>query len=250
MAIIGSPGAGDQAHPYNEQRNYPAARTGGYMRNQRDEVLFGDRLNTGLPALNVDEPVLFLYGKDGQGRPCRLPFSSSMLSRHIMLLGGIGTGKSNSFYQILDQISHRLTPEDVVIIFDTKGDFLKNFYRQGDVVISNDKQAVGPDGKEDYWNIFQEIGQGPNKEAAVLEIAKSLFKEACEKTSQVFFPAAARDIFMAAMLHFIRYADDTGDRRFLNNEDFLDFLKSKKSYELREMLESYPDLRALSLIHI
>ncbi len=32
-----------------------------------------------------------------------------------------------------------------MIIFDTKGDFHTEFYRQGDIVISNDAKATGPD---------------------------------------------------------------------------------------------------------
>lgn len=239
MAIIGPNRPNMGAEPTVQARP-------GRGRNQMDEVLFGDRLHDQVPAIPARDPFLFFYGKDGQGRPCRLPISANMLSRHMMLLGGIGTGKSNTFYQILDQVDHSLTADDVVIIFDTKGDFYQNFYRTGDIVISNDSLAAGLKGDPDYWNIFREVDYGEGLEASVAEIAKSLFKEAVDKTNQVFFPAAARDIFMSSMLHFIRYAQDTGDRRFLNNEDFLDFLKSKKSYEFREMLESYSDLRAMS----
>ena len=79
-----------------------------------------------------------------------------------------------------------------------------------------------------------------------MEIAKSIFKEACEKTNQVFFPNAARDIFMATMLHFLRYSEATGEKKYLNNAALVDFIKSKTSSDFRDMLYSYPDMRAMT----
>ena len=49
-----------------------------------------------------------------------------------------------------------MTPNDVMIIFDTKGDYYNTFYREGDIVISNDEKATG-ENEKDYWNIFNEI---------------------------------------------------------------------------------------------
>ena len=163
-----------------------------------------------------------------------------------MLLGGIGTGKTNAFFQMISQIKDKLTKDDVMLIFDTKGDFYKEFYQPGDVVISNDDTAVGPDGKADYWNIFNEVASGEHQYASVMEISKSLFKEACEKTSQVFFPNAARDIFMSTMLHFLRYSEAADDKKYLNNSVLVDFIKSKTSADFRDMLNSYPDMRAMT----
>ena len=216
------------------------------MRNQQDSVLFGDELKQSAPDIQCDDPVMYFKGFDNQGVHRMIPISNSVLSRHFMLIGGIGTGKTNAFFQMLSQLNDSLTQNDVMIIFDTKGDFYKEFYKPGDVVISNDETAVGPDGKPDYWNIFNEVATGEQQYASVLEIAKSLFKEACEKTNQVFFPNAARDIFMSVMLHFLRYAESSGDTRFLNNDALIDFVKSRPSSKLREMLNSYPDMRAMT----
>lgn len=164
----------------------------------------------------------------------------------MLLGGGIGTGKTNAFFQMVSQIKDKLTSNDVMIIFDTKGDFYKEFYQSGDIVISNDKTAVGADGKPDYWNIFNEVAAGEQQYASVMEIAKSLFKKACENTNQVFFPNAARDIFMSVMLHFLRYSDAVNDKKYLNNDSLVDFIKSKTSSDLRDMLYSYPDMRAMT----
>ncbi len=62
-----------------------------------------------------------------------------------------------------------------------KGDFYQEFYRPGDIVISNDP-TTGAAGK-DYWNIFNEIYGGEHMMESIIEISKSLFAEACEKTT-------------------------------------------------------------------
>lgn len=215
-------------------------------RSQRDSVLFGNELKQEAPIIPNDNPVLYFKGIDNQGIHRNIPISNSVLSRHFMLLGGIGTGKTNAFFQMISQIKDSLTQDDVMIIFDTKGDFYKEFFTPGDVVISNDETAMGPDGKPDYWNVFNEVASGEQQDASVIEIAKSLFNKACEKTNQVFFPNAARDIFMSTMLHFLRYSEATNDQKYLNNDSLVDFIKSKTSSDFRDMLYSYPDMRAMT----
>lgn len=239
--------AGQQQTPFNRSNEQQAINvTSKVERSQRDSVLFGNELKQMAPEIKDDSPVMFFKGKDNQGIHRNIPISNSVFSRHFMLIGGIGTGKTNAFFQMLSQINNTLTQDDIMIIFDTKGDFYKEFYKPGDVVISNDGTAIGPDGKPDYWNIFNEVAEGDQQYASVLEIAKSLFKEACEKTNQVFFPNAARDIFMSVMLHFLRYSEKSGNTNFLNNASLIDFIKSRTSAELRGMLNSYPDMKAMT----
>ena len=223
-----------------------ASVTNKVERGQKDSVLFGNELKQVAPSISESNPVMFFKGVDNQGIHREVPISNSLLSRHFMLIGGIGTGKTNAFFQMMSQLKNTLNENDVMIIFDTKGDFYKEFYTPGDVVISNDETAIGPDGKPDYWNIFNEVAEGDQQYASVLEIAKSLFKEACEKTNQVFFPNAARDIFMSVMLHFLRYAEKNGDKQYLNNAALIDFVKSRGSTQLRRMLNSYSDMKAMT----
>ena len=244
--VQGNPAQYGQPGQQPRQPQSAPAGSGSFSdRSQKDEVLFGDELKKSVPQIRDAAPALYFSGVDGNGMHQRIPISNSLLSRHIMLLGGIGTGKTNAFFQMIAQIQQKLTKDDVMIIFDTKGDFYQEFYRPGDVVISNDETACGPDGKPDYWNIFNEAASGEQQYASVMEIAKSLFKQACEKTNQVFFPNAARDIFMSTMLHFLRYAEATGEKKFLNNEELIKFVKSKPTSELRKMLNSYKDMRAM-----
>ncbi len=258
MALLGSNQPGNR-FPGNQQQmpmqggmpnrtvqQATAGVTNKMDRSQKDSVLFGNELRQEAPNIQVNDPVLYFKGVDNQGIHRNIPISNSVLSRHFMLIGGIGTGKTNAFFQMLSQIKDNLTQDDVMIIFDTKGDFYKEFYKPGDVVISNDETAIGPDGKPDYWNIFNEVAAGEQQYASVMEISKSLFKEACENTNQVFFPNAARDIFMSTMLHFLRYSAATGEMKYLNNDSLIDFIKSKTSSDFRDMLYSYPDMRAMT----
>ena len=209
MALLGS-GQVQTLHNKNnfgmKNSNASASESGIHMgeKKQQTLVLFGNELHQTAPVIAEDNPVMYFKGRDNMGVHRNIPISNSVLSRHFMLLGGIGTGKTNAFFQVISQIKDKLTKDDVMLIFDTKGDFYKEFYQPGDVVISNDDTAVGPDGKADYWNIFNEVASGEQQYASVMEISKSLFKEACEKTSQVFFPNAARDIFMSTMWNFCR----------------------------------------------
>lgn len=174
-------------------------------RNFKFEVLCGNRLSLELPeTLESDyEQALFcLTGNNGEGYRQALPITSELLSKHMLLLGGIGTGKTNAFYGMISKLKQQMTSDDVMVVFDTKGDFYESFYQNRDVVISNDETATGSNG-ENYWNIFNEIAADTRGMEAITEIARMLFSEACEKTNQIFFPNAARGIFEACLYHFL-----------------------------------------------
>ena len=208
-------------------------------------VLFGDSLNKKVPVIQLADstkmPDVILNGTDGFGNFARFPIDSNILSKHIMLLGGIGTGKTKAFFQIVNQLGGKLTDEDVMIIFDTKGDFYHEFYTPGDIVISNDSTATGS-GELDYWNIFNEIEPGEHMLESVIEISKSLFAEQCKNTNQIFFPNAAKDIFMACVLHFMRSVPPQGR----TNKALVHYINSTPTRQIKAMLASYDDLRAMT----
>ncbi len=181
-----------------------------------------------------------MLGRDSSGASSSVPLSDDLLSRHLLFLGGIGTGKTNAIFQLLSQLRGSMTVHDVMLIFDTKGDYYKEFYRSGDTVISNDSKATGPNGV-DYWNIFREIGTGQSLEANILEIAKTLFHERTEKTSQPFFPNAAKDMFCAILTHFAR----SGGIDAMDNALLRSFLDRSSAGELRTMLQSHDDMKAM-----
>lgn len=212
-----------------------------FNKKQQSSVLFGDDLHAMSPSIVSEQSTCCLRGQDRAGGSAQIPLSAGLLSKHIMLLGGIGTGKTNAFCQIVSQLSERLSSDDIIIIFDTKGDFYREFYRPGDVVISNDTTATGK-GPLDYWNIFNEIERGEGLSESVIEISKALFAEACEKTNQIFFPNAAKDLFMACVLHFIRHYPLVQQ----TNENLVKFIHSSTAVDIRAMLALYDDLRAMT----
>ena len=204
------------------------------------EVFDGNKLSPSPILYPTDHPQCAFVGIDAQKQDIYVPIDQELLSRHMMLLGGIGTGKTNAFYQIIRQLRQTITHEDAMIIFDTKGDFYQAFYQKGDVVISNDETACGLDGV-DYWNIFKELGQGEHLEEEVIEISKALFHEKIDNTSQPFFPNAAKDLFAAILIHFAR---NSGTLRG-NNKELRAFLNQSPTAEIREMLKQHDDLKAM-----
>ena len=213
----------------------------GTQRTTKSSVLFGEELRKEPPLLSNGEVVCTLSGAAKDGKQYQIPLTKDILSKHIMLLGGIGTGKTNTFFQIVSQLKNKMTNDDIMIVFDTKGDFYKEFYRPGDVVISNDETATGGD-YLDYWNIFNEIDEDSQMVENIIEISKSIFAEACEKTNQVFFPNAAKDLFMATLLHFMRSVEPSQ----CTNEKLMEYLSYTPSNEFRDMIMQYRDLRAMS----
>ena len=160
----------------------------------------------------------------------------------MLLLGGIGTGKSNAFNFLIRSVRSSLTDRDVVIIFDTKGDFYREFYQPGDVVISNDDRATGGSGP-DYWNLFGEVNIDDRVEENILEIAKSFFSEKLAHTTQPFFPNAAKDLFSALLLHMVRSGQF---QDFRNNQALRSLFDTFSVSSMKNILQSHKDLKAMT----
>ena len=156
------------------------------------------------PSPNNPRPININFtGKNGLGENDKFCLTEKLLSQHLMLVGGIGSGKTNTFNQILQTIIPQLSSNDVMIIFDTKGDFYKEFYKPGDIVISNDNTACGPNGP-DYWNIINELPNDSKLKENVIEISNALFADKLKNSGgNSFFPQAAKDIMSAILYHFV-----------------------------------------------
>ena len=211
------------------------------MQNYSQAVFSGNQLQDTC-QYQEQNPHFFLMGHSAQGQPMRLPVGEQMLSRHMLLLGGIGTGKSNAFQFLIRNVRSALTSRDVVIIFDTKGDYYREFYQPGDIVISNDSRADGGQGP-DFWNLFGEVTIDDRVEENILEIAKSFFADKLEKTTQPFFPNAAKDLFAALLLHMAR-RDQFQDYR--NNQALRSTFDTFSIPAMKAILQSHPDLKAMT----
>lgn len=82
------------------------------------------------------EPYISIPGIYAKA-PARLDVDNDIMSKHILMSGGTGSGKTNAIYHILSQLKKRLTPDDILIVFDTKGDYYGKFGKSDDLVIGN-----------------------------------------------------------------------------------------------------------------
>ena len=171
-----------------------------------------------------------------QGHGGAVRYDDDYLSRHLLFLGGIGTGKTNAMMQLVLALRERADPDDVFVVFDTKGDFLRESYRPGDAVISSDPDGV-PGGV--VWNMFREmIDEDPGARSdQVYEIASTVFSEDLSRASQnFFFAAAARDIFAAVAEAMSR---EEGQQH--SNADLRSRLE-RSHKDLWDLLTGHPDL--------
>ncbi len=159
-----------------------------------------------------------------KGASFNIPISRTILSQHILFTGGIGTGKTNAIFQIVDQLVRGMTKDDVMIIFDSKGDFLEEFGNKIErpAIISNDQNA------NVYWNILNEALVDGDSEDVVennlMELATSLFEDTRQGDSKnQFFVDAAKNVFYGVMLGtYIQNKNiHLSNKSFINNKTLM-----------------------------
>lgn len=207
------------------------------------EPIYGSILNKNRPP-RVENSSVFING-ECYGAQATLMLNESLLSRHMMLIGGTGCGKTNTFFHLVNQLKRSLGDDDVMIIFDTKGDYYNSFYNPySDHVIST--SSVFQE-RASIWNIFNEIlFDASNQEeiaANVSEISWGLFSEMIEKNqSNPFFPNAARDLFASILTCLVRYAGDDEEYQEKLDNAFLRYkLDTMSVKDIRNLLRGYSD---------
>ena len=209
-------------------------------------VLYGSTLAKNEPP-RVQNAVVCVDGQS-RGGAARLMLDEPTLSRHTLLIGGTGSGKTNAFFHFIRQLKAGMGQDDVALIFDTKGDYRSAFFSPGDKVVS------AADGGEDggaVWNIFREVlADGFEEESVrsnIAEVAWGLFGEAVERNnSNPFFPTAARDLFAALLTALVRCAHgDPQDAAKLTNFLLRRRLDMLTAQELEMALGGHADLRAV-----
>lgn len=196
----------------------------------KKEVLEGSTLENEILFNNEDTKVKFKGAKQS------IPITNDLLSKHILFIGAIGTGKTNTMFQLVDQIISNMSDDDVMILFDTKGDFKNEFYRkEKDVIISNDKESTN------YWNIMKEalVDGDEHIEDYLMEIANTLFEEKIKNSNAPFFPMAAKDVFYGIMSFLIRRGKD------INNETLNDFIVEASIDDVISVFQRHYDLKGI-----
>lgn len=208
------------------------------------QLVFGTSAAMNSPPI-LSFPVINFPGKTLQGKS-GFQINEDLMSRHILLLGGSGCGKTNVFCYTIDALRTTMRDEDIAIIFDTKGEFYDKFAHERDYVIGNGRRF------QDIsytWNIFDEIlADGWNNQNITLnarEMAAALFRDR-GSTTQPFFCNAARDIFYGILIHFIRQALAAPEewQNKLNNADLIHAFQSFQAQHYVQIFNHYPDLRS------
>lgn len=167
---------------------------------------------------------------------------NELFSKHIITLGSIGSGKSNLMYHIANSVLKDITEDDLVIFFDAKGDYLKNFHRDGDIVIGN-KQSIDIECELQYWNIFSDILLSGKDEINdyIRETSSALFKKHIQQSQNPTFLMGARDIFSALLTSIIRDLKD--DEIDWNNKKLKEYINKSTRKTIGLKLCDYDDLQ-------
>ena len=195
-----------------------------------------------------DTPVYRLPGIN-LNRHTTITMDEYTASKHVLAIGGTGSGKTNLMFRFVDQTIKRLTDDDVVIIFDSKGDYYKRFHDKCDaVVLGNSAEYVA---KSVRWNIFDEVtADGASRSSRrlnAMEIARSLFAERMKHTTNTFFPSAAQDVFSSLIIAILQDAEvDLNTRNNLFNKALIHYFQTSTAEDLCVQLAPYEELRAAS----
>ena len=161
-----------------------------------------------------------------------LGFTDAMLGRHVLFIGGIGTGKTVGMSSLIRSVRHGLGPQDVLVFFDTKGDYLASFGREGDAIVA---ATTSGDPRQRYWNVFEEfraVPSGRDVEDEVLEVSNGLFSNLLQNAGDnVYFANAARDLFVALLTALLR------DSTARTNRDIRLGIAGMSIAEMHELLD-------------
>ncbi|MCD7809589.1 MAG: type IV secretion system DNA-binding domain-containing protein [Erysipelotrichaceae bacterium] len=154
-------------------------------------------------------------------------FNRSLLSTHLLLIGAIGTGKTNVIHKVMKDIQH-LDNRSFAMIFDTKGDFYRYYDSSKDILISTGKKYRFD---TNYYNIFKEIrAYSDDKEEQrtfIREIAKSYFADR-RNESQPFFSNAAEQLFANILIGFNEGLFEIDNHSYKTKNDIFDISKKKE----------------------
>ena len=178
-----------------------------------------------------------------EGDNSRFLFDGRTLETHLLFLGSTGSGKTNAIFQFVRIIKDKLmTKDDVMVIFDTKGDYSEEFYdaTRGDILISS--QSLDQPSQDAIWNVFEDLkADSPSEwEQNSHEIARTIFDEKIRTAKDPFFPEAASDIFKVVMLALLMDAANSKDQP--TNADLRKTLGVSTPADINTLLKRHPDL--------
>lgn len=213
-------------------------------------MLYGNDLAMNMPPTPPPDSRVILKGTFKE-KPASFGLNEDILSKHMLLVGGTGCGKSTLFYHIIAQLKKSMKTDDVMIIFDSKGDFHKRFFDagRGDVVVGN--STVYRQSSQ-HWNIYKEIVADGWDDQAILanaqEICRGLFAERVKKSgNNPFFPNAARDLLTSILVVMLRMGNGNPSfcREWLYNSSLKNYLDGCDEELLIQLLGDVDDMHSV-----
>ena len=210
------------------------------------QTLFGQNvLENPVPVWTADQARRPYVAFQDPGTGKRIGINRHMLSLGLLAMGVPGSGKTNFFNMNLSGLLATMGERDVIVIFDTKGDYLSEFSGR----IAGEERIVIGAGEEyrgitGYHNLFAEImprgGDGKLLYSAdcdtdALDISEQLFSGMKSETQPVF-PAMAEQIFAAVLIYFMR-TFWRSDQAKLNNRELLRFFTHSTNDDLRAVFQ-------------
>lgn len=210
-------------------------------------LLYGEDINFGtIPKYLSDNDYKVFFPSDNERT---FGLSDDILSKHLLLLGGIGSGKTNVFNFIIESLQESMTDEDIMIIFDSKGDYKRHFFDKNNskhVLLAHAEEYRG---LSKSWNIFDELKDASGRfdektsSSVAKEISKQLFVGR-ESSSQPFFVRAAADIVSKVFIHKIREKNSNVIKQELTTADFVNYIQKATAVDYHKMLYKYEDFRS------
>ena len=193
-----------------------------------------------------------------KGEKRSFSISEDVLRTHLLIMGMIQRGKTNVIMEIARQLKAKIRDEDVIIIFDTKQDFIRELgCGRNDAIVS----ASGFDSTDlkrfnryfKTWNIFREVTlNGTSCEKVLMlsqEICHDLFDDKTA-SSMPYFANAARSVtaayLTAAVLNHSKARTNEGEGGtldFLDNGVFKNDLSTAGYEEFSKVADMNSELR-------
>ena len=163
-------------------------------------------------------------------------FTDATLGRHVLFLGGIGSGKTVGMSSLVDSIRADSHADDVFVFFDTKGDYLSAFFRDGDASLSPEVESPHPGSVS--WNLFAELADVSPSELpeSVREVVASLVDAERGDNNRIWLSMAA-DLVAALIVAYARSGKP------YSNADVRAIADKLTTEQLRAILAPHSDLR-------
>jgi len=182
-------------------------------------------------------PIVTLDGIHGS----KIMLSDATLGRHILFLGGIGTGKTTAIDQMVQRVRSQMNDRDCMVIFDTKGDYYRHHYRPGDITLS---QRAGRFEGQVRWNALSDAETLMNPDS-VEDVLGPLFRNVRQEAgdNNQIWASMAQDLVVAAIVALARERNTSPD---LSHADIRRIADTFTQEDYKELLSRHLDLKGAS----